>query len=331
MAQADRIHQLLLELEHPTSLRTRGQLLARALRTAGALVDADAATVVLASSRRPTERLVLHAGGDLPAVLPLAAEGSETLRALASENRVITFADLSAQPTYAAGDGCPGVEAGPVLFVPIARVDREPAYLAVYRRRGRARFTAGETQSMLLLAAWLGAALERRRLAARAPKADDTGDATEDRALRTALKREIRRAHRHGQELSLMLVAVDPPSRGGDDAWPVTTLGDVAEMVGTQVRDIDLVGRCAAGTTAIVLPQTGSAGAVEVAARMRAALVAHAFAPRTAGEVTATFGVATFPHDGVDLETLWAVTERVLREARQHGGNCVESPTRRAA
>ncbi len=330
MAQADRIHELLLALENPTAPGTRGQLLARALRTAGALVDADAASVVLASSRRPTERLVLHAGGDLPAILPLAPEGSAALRALAAENRTISFADLSEQPAYAEGDGCPGVDAGPVLFVPIARADHEPAYLAVHRRRGRARFTAGETQSMLLLAAWLGAALERRRLTARAPRADD-GDAASERGLRAALKKEVRRAHRHGQELSLILVAIDPPADGGDESWPASTLGDVAELLGTHVRDIDLVGRCTGGLTAAVLPQTGRDGAVEVAARMRIALAAHAFAPQAAGSVTATFGVATFPGDGVDLETLWAVTERVLRDARQRGGNCVETPARRAA
>ncbi len=129
-----------------------------------------------ASALRSTERMVLHAGSELPAILPLVAEGSEALRALAAETRTIAFPDLSEQPAYAEGDACPGVEAGPVLFVPIARADREPAYLAVYRRRGRARFSAGETQAMLLLTAWLGAALERRRLASRAAKHAD-GDA----------------------------------------------------------------------------------------------------------------------------------------------------------
>jgi GGDEF domain-containing protein len=64
---------------------------------------------------------------------------------------------------------------------------------------------------------------------------------------------------------------------------------------------------------------------------MRSAVAAHAFPPHAAGAVTATLGVATFPHDGVDLETLWAVTERVLREARGRGGNCVETPGHRAA
>ena len=329
MAQADRIHELLLELENPASPGNRGQLLGRALRTAGALVDADASAVVLASARRATERLVLHAGSELPAAVPLVAEGSEVLRTLGVEVKTIALPDLSEQPAFAEGDACPGVEAGPALFVPIPRAEREPAYIAVYRRHGRARFSPGETQSLLLLAAWLGAALERRRLAGRTARGEEKGEAAHDRALRTALRKEIRRAHRHTQELSLVLVAIDPSAAGNDAAWPTAIAADVAELLGTQVRDIDIVGRCSGGLTAVVLPQTGRHGAVEVAARMRAAIAAQAFTPRAAGAVTATLGVASFPRDGVDLETLWAVTERVLREARERGGNCVETPAHR--
>lgn len=323
MAQADRIHDLLLELENPTAPHTRGQLLARALRTAGALVDADAAAIVMASARRATERMVLHAGSELPAILPLVAEGSEALRVLAGATRTIAFADLTEQSAFAEGDACPGVEAGPVLFAPIARADREPAYLAVYRRRGRARFTAGETQSVLLLTAWLGAALERRRLAARPsrPADADALDAASDREFRAELKREIRRAHRHGQELSLVLVAPD----GSADR------SAIADLLETHLRDIDLLARTATRTIAILLPQTGRDGGRKVAERMRGAIVAHAFTPQAAGKVTATLGVATFPHDGVDLETLWAVTERVLRDAQHDGGDRVAVTERHAA
>ncbi len=114
----------------------------------------------------------------------------------------------------------------------------------------------------------------------------------------------------------------------GDGATAQPAIADVLE---TQVRDIDRIERTTAGPTAIVLPQTGRDGALQVAERMRVAIAGHAFAPLAAGAVTASFGVATFPQDGVDLETLWAVAERVLREARQDGGNRVRTPGRRAA
>jgi len=339
MAQADRITELLLELESPGAPPNRARLLARALRTASALVDADATAAVIASPKKPAERLVLHAGSDLPALLPLAADGSEALRALALEAKPVAWADLSEQPEYAEGDACPGVEAGPTLFLPIVQSNGEPAYLAVYRKRGRAKFTTTETHSLLLLAAWLGAALDRRRLVALATRGEGTtangtggarGTTPGDRAIRAALHKEIRRAHRHGQELCLVLASVDP--RAGDaDPVPSGALDAIAEDLGGRVRAFDTLARIAPERTAIVLPQTAREGGLDVAERMRFAIAAQGMGGEAAGAVTATFAVACFPHDGVDAESLWAVTERILKAAQAHGGNCVETTARRAA
>jgi diguanylate cyclase (GGDEF)-like protein len=340
MAAPDRMNELLLELGAPSARTSRSSLLARALRTAGPLVDADAVVVVLGTAKKPAERLVLHAGSDLPAVLPLPAEGSEALRVLAEMRQEISFADLSENAAFAVGDACPGVEAGPVLFAPLTQHGGRPAYLAVYRKRGRARLTAPETQAILLLATWLGAALEAARLAARTQKQSITDDQTEaynDRFLRTELKREIRRAHRYEQELSVVRVALDPivSATPGDDAREPATLPtmmkDLAGLLGGHVRSFDVLGRAAEDSFLIVLPQTGKEGAMEVAGRVRAAVAAHAFTAGEAGTVTASLAVASFPHDGVDAEALWAVSERVLAEARERGGNCVASTAKRRA
>lgn len=343
MAATDRMIELLLELGAPSARATRSALLARALRTAGPMVDADAVVVVLGTARKPAERLVLHAGSELPAVLPLPAEGSEALRVLSELRQEISLADLSENPPHAAGDACPGVEAGPVLFAPLTQHGGRPAYLAVYRKRGRARFTAPETQSILLLAAWLGSALEGARLAARTERQAITDDQTEaynDRFLRVALKREIRRAHRYDQELSLVRVALDPivAATPGDDARePATTpavMKDLAGLLGGHVRSFDVLGRAGEDSFLLILPQTGKAGAMEVAERVRAAVAAHAFAAGEPGTVTASLAVASFPDDGVDADALWAVSERVRVEAKERGGNCVATTTttkRRAA
>ena len=332
MAAPDRMIELLLELGAPSARTSRSALLARALRTAGPMVDADAVVVVLGTARKPAERLVLHAGSELPAVLPLPAEGSEALRVLAEQRQEISLADLSENPPYATGDACPGVEAGPVLFAPLTQHGGRPAYLAVYRKRGRARFTAPESQSILLLAAWLGSALEGTRLAARTQKQSITDDQTEaynDRFLRSALKREMRRAHRYGQELSLVRVALDPITAAtpGDDAREPATMPavmkDLANLVGQHVRSFDVLGRAGEDAFLLVLPQTGKAGAMEVAERVRAAVAGHGFAAGEPGMVTASLAVASFPHDGVDADALWAVSERVQVEAKDRGGNCV--------
>lgn len=337
MSTTDKRIDMLLELGGSTTRGTRPGLLARALRTAGPLVDADAVVVVLGSARRPAERLVLHAGSDLPAHLPLIAEGSEALRSLAERRQVIAFPDLSENAPFAAGDSCPGVEAGPVLFAPLARLGGEPAYLAVYRKRGRARFTGHEMQSMLLLAAWLGAALDSLGLATRTRKLALTDDETEtynDRFLRLALKREIRRAHRYGQELSLVRVVLDQfevlgEAHGVEGANAV--LKELATLLGQHVRSFDTLGRSAEDSFVLVLPQTGHAGAMDVAERIRVAVAGHAFLSGGAGSITASFAASSFPHDAADADALWAVGERVMVDARERGGNCVATTGRRAA
>ena len=55
------------------------------------------------------------------------------------DRQALSVADLSDQPALATADACPGVEAGPVLFAPVEQRASLPAYLAVYRKRGRAR------------------------------------------------------------------------------------------------------------------------------------------------------------------------------------------------
>src|SRR5439155_6642956 len=119
----ERISELLLELGNAAEPRTRAAVVSRALATALALADADAAAVVLASSKRRGERLVLHAGSEMPAALPLPPTGSEALKAIAETGTSVALPDLSENPKIASGDACPGVEAGPVLFTPLRRRD----------------------------------------------------------------------------------------------------------------------------------------------------------------------------------------------------------------
>src|SRR6185295_356930 len=109
----------------------------------------------------------------------------------------INLAEITEIPAVATLDGCPGVDTGPVLFVPVRLKRSASAYIAVYRRRGRARFTTPEVRAMLLLAAWLGASLENLRVASGAQKlalSDPDTDVYNQRYLAQALKREFRRA-----------------------------------------------------------------------------------------------------------------------------------------
>ena len=325
----------LLELGNIAARRTRAEQIEHALHAALMSTEADAAVVLSPLARRGA-RLVLHAGSAAPALVPSHETGSEVVRFFAEGSQPVVLTDLSEETRWILCDGCPGVEPGPVLYVPLRLRDPATGYIAVYRRRGRARFSLADSRVMLLLSNWLGLALESLRLSTGMAKLAVTDGLTEvynARFLRTALRRELRRAGRFGQELSLVLVELDQleafQAEHGEMRASVI-LREFASLLAQQVRSFDLVARARGDGFMLILPQTGKRGAMDVAERMRAAVERNEFSAGTAGTITASFGVASFPREGPDEKTLVASVERAVAQARQRGPNCVHSLDRAA-
>jgi diguanylate cyclase (GGDEF)-like protein len=335
MAAQDRALQVLMQLGDPAERRTRAEAFDLALRTALTLLDADA--IALTTKGKREERMVLHSGSASPAAISMPEDGSEVLRRFAENAEPIALAVVSDDIRIAAADGCPGVEPGPVLFTPVRRREASPAYIAAYRRRARARFTMAETRMMLLLAAWLGSVLDGLRLAAGIEKTAVTDPQTGVYGvhyLKAALRREVRRARRYDQELSLVLVDVDRLKVHGETLGAEQggqLLKELATTLAQQVRSFDVLARCGDDAFMLILPQTGREGAAEVAERVRATVEQHAFASATAGAVTVSAGVASFPADASALQDLVAAVTRALKTAKQRGRNRVETPASRAA
>ncbi|HTO92513.1 MAG TPA: sensor domain-containing diguanylate cyclase [Candidatus Sulfotelmatobacter sp.] len=331
MSPLDKALNSLLDLGDPAVRRDRAEQLDQALRTLLALTEGDA-TVIMLPGR--AERLVLHSGTAAPSITPVSPEGSEAARTLAQTPQPIVIEELADHPRYAAHDGCPGVEAGPVMFAALRRRGADPGYLAVYRRRGRPRFSVADVRAIVLLTTVLQRSLEALRLARGLEKLAFTDDLTEvynARFVKSALKREARRAARFGQELSLLLVEADRAlvENAGDASDEL--IRDLAAQLVRQVRSFDFVARFDAGQFIVVLPQTGRTGAVEVAERIRQAIEAHAFRRSRPGGVTVSIGISVLPENGAEPQVLVAVAGRSLAAAQGEGGNRVESRLDRAA
>ena len=332
----DKAVDMLLALGDPAERRTRSQLLDLALRTTLTLTEADAAAILTPSSKRG-ERLVLHSGSSTPATLQLPPKGSEVLNTLGKSTQPLVLADLLDDPRISSADGCPGVEAGPTMFTPLRQRGLSPAYVAAYRRRGRARYTMADTRLMVLYGVWLGTALDHLRLSTGTEKVtvtDELTDVYNYRFLKTALNREIRRASRFGQELSLANIGIDNLQAQITEHGELRgnlLVKELASVLAQQVRSFDVLGRYGEDTFMLILPQTGRSGATEAAERMRAAVERHAFSAATAGSITASVGIACFPQDASDLGDLVAASERALQPARQRGVNSVATLARKAA
>ena len=324
----------LAELGNPAERRTRIEVIERAFRAALLLTSADA-VVVLAPHGRSSERLAFHAGSDVPARLQGSRQPSEVAQRITESSLPVAYPDLSEFPS-AVGDACPGVEAGPALFIPIRQRNQEPAYLAVYRKRGRAPFSANETRVLQLLGAWLGVSLEGLRIAIgteRLAVKDELTEVYNHRFLKSAVQREVRRAARFRHELSVVLIAVEGLAEYEQENGELrgsVLLKELSTVLAQQVRSFDVMGRYGDDEFLMILPETGLDGAVEVAERVRGVVEASAFSNAPPATITVSLGVASFPAAGAKAELVITAAERALEQARRQGRNRVGTIDRAA-
>lgn len=149
------------------------------------------------------------------------------------------------------------------------------------------------------------------------------------RAFDESLEREWKRASRDGSQVSLLLLDLDHFKAFNDRyGHPVgdECLRSVSAAVIGAVRATDVVSRYGGEEFAVVLPNTSAEGAVELAERIRSAIVAlrlpHDGRPDGADIVTASIGVATAAA-GRMPESLVHAADTAMYKAKDAGRNRV--------
>lgn len=144
------------------------------------------------------------------------------------------------------------------------------------------------------------------------------------RMLQDRLEQLLAVAERRQDRLALVFIDIDHFKRVTDSLGH--SAGDellvaVARSLEGAVRKVDTLARLGGDEFVLVLPGTAAAGAADVARR----IIAQCAQPhRVAGQelaMTLSLGIAVYPDDGDDLETLLKNADAAMYQAKQSGRN----------
>jgi diguanylate cyclase (GGDEF)-like protein len=146
-----------------------------------------------------------------------------------------------------------------------------------------------------------------------------------DRHFKNVLHVEWKRAQRHHDPLSLMLIDVDNFKQVNDQteyAFGDEVLRRVALELRQTIRETDFAGRFGGDEFMLLLPQTSSSEAVQTAMRIRKVVAQMTIERGTyQRRVTISVGIDTYDgrNQGGTPEELWRRANKALQEAKRRG------------
>ena len=145
-------------------------------------------------------------------------------------------------------------------------------------------------------------------------------------SFQARLDHELKLADRSQHQVSLILLDLDQLKRINDTYGHVAgdaTLCHVAQSMRSVVRETDMCARYGGEEFCVILSQCGREKAIDIAERIRLAISSH-YVSRV-GQVTASFGVATYPTDAKAKEELVEMADRAMYLAKASGRNRVRT------
>lgn len=215
---------------------------------------------------------------------------------------------------------------GAELLMVVPLLDRErPIGLLGVASRHKADLPLHDREFLLTMAEQMAVAVHQVQEHMREARTDFLTGLANRHEFDTFLRRELARAERFGDSLSLAMIDVDELKRindedghmAGDDALRI-----VGATLKTTVRSLDLAARIGGDEFALVMPQTDATGARDVIRRFQLHL-----ADAVAGgkpRVGVSSGIAEWK-EGTTLDMLSAAADAELYESKRNRGSTAQN------
>jgi diguanylate cyclase (GGDEF)-like protein len=320
----------------------RADLLAQMIRSVNASLDPERVgeeIVSLMTDWLPVADWVVLAIDDagrvrVPGLSGLAPAMDSAARAIGTlvirAGAAFSSADLSVDPRLARTDaerpevavlalplGCRGRTVGAVVGFDRGRAAKEP------------KLTPATLQGLFSVLETGAIALDNALRVQRAEALSVTDDLTQlynSRYLSQVLRRETKRASRSGRPLSLLFIDLDGFKSVNDTHGHLAgsrALVEAAGVIRVSARETDIVARFGGDEFAIILPDTGSDGAMAVGDRVRERVAAHRFLQSEGLSIalTVSVGVATLPDVSISADGLIHAADNAMYWVKDRGKN----------
>jgi diguanylate cyclase (GGDEF)-like protein len=244
---------------------------------------------------------------------------------VARSGKRIVVPDMRTSPLFAAMQW-----RGAIIGMPLKIAQRVVGVMTIAYEKPRT-FSENELRTLDLLAAQAAIAIENASLYDQVQQLAVTDPLTNIYNRRGFFQigdSEIERARRFGHPLSALMFDLDYFKQFNDTfghPFGDKILVALVEVCRRNIRTLDILGRYGGEEFAVLLPETDSATAVQIAERVREAVEKTQMQiDDRVISITISIGVATL-HDGVfDLTALLDQADQALYRAKQAGRNRVE-------
>jgi diguanylate cyclase (GGDEF)-like protein len=211
-----------------------------------------------------------------------------------------------------------------LVIVPLLHRERPLGVIAVASRR-KDELVPRDSEFLVAIAEQMAVAVHQVQEHMREARTDFLTGLANRHEFDSFLRRELARAERFGDSLSLAMIDLDDLKlvndshghRAGDEA-----LRTVGATLKATVRSLDLAARIGGDEFALVMPQTDARGARDVVARFQQRL-AEARSERHPS-VTVSVGIAEW-QEGIGLDALSAAADAQLYESKRGGTGAAQN------